>query len=98
MKRVLSLAFLGLVLLAAVPAISYNPPQQAKRIRLQVENPSNVVRKAWPITQGVPFAEGELERGAPVRVVERDGRVLPTQSTYLATWKKDLKHVKWLLV
>jgi hypothetical protein len=98
MKRVLRLGFLGLVLLATAPVVSYNVPQQVKRVRLRVENPGNIARKAWPITQGVPFADGELERGAPVRVVQSDGKVLPTQSTYLATWKRDLKHVKWLLV
>ncbi|PYV13038.1 MAG: hypothetical protein DMG07_15605 [Acidobacteria bacterium] len=92
------IGLLGLVLLGAAPVISYDAPQQVKRIRLTVENAGNVPRKGWPITQGVPFADGELERGAPVRVVERDGRILPTQSTYLATWKSDLKFVKWLLV
>ena len=68
------------------------------RIKLTIENAGDVERKAWPITQGVPFAEGELERGAPVRVVDSDGQDLPTQSTCLATWSKNLKHVKWLLV
>ena len=72
--------------------------EQIKRIKLSVEEPAGVDRHAWPITQGVPFAEGELERGAPVRMVDTDGRVLPTQSTCLATWSKDLKYVKWLLV
>src|SRR2546427_3922522 len=98
MKRVLRLGFLGLTLLAAAPVVSYEAPQQVKRIRLTVENAGNVARKAWPITQGVPFADGELERGAPVRVVERGGRILPTQSSTIATWNSDLKYVKWLLV
>ena len=69
-----------------------------KRIRLTVENAGGVVRKAWPITQGVPFADGDLERKAPARVVDRDGHALPTQVTCLATWGRDLKYVKWLLV
>jgi hypothetical protein len=98
MKRVLRLGFLGLMLLAAAPVVSYEAPQQVKRIRLTVENAGNVARKVWPITQGVPFADGELGRGAPVRVVEQDGRILPTQSSTLATWNSDLKYVKWLLV
>ena len=37
-----------------------------KRIPMRVEEPANVDRKAWPITQGVPFADGDLERGAAV--------------------------------
>lgn len=68
------------------------------RSKLIIENAGDVERKAWPITQGVPFAEGELEQGAPVRVVDSDGQVLPAQSTCLATWSKNLKYVKWLLV
>src|SRR5262249_56704162 len=77
---------------------SFDAPQQVKRVRLTIENPSKVPRKAWPVTQGVPFAGRELERGAPVRIVEADGRALPTQAVYLATWNPDLKYVKWLLV
>ena len=68
------------------------------RIKLTIENAGDIERKNWPITQGIPFAEGELERGAAVRVVDRDGEILPTQSTCLATWSKELKYVKWLLV
>src|SRR5262245_61577 len=72
--------------------------QSVKRIKLTAENPSNVDRHAWPITQGIPLADGELERGSRVKVVDSDGKALPTQSTTLATWNKDLKYVKWLLV
>ncbi|MSS70529.1 MAG: hypothetical protein EXS64_03470 [Candidatus Latescibacteria bacterium] len=69
-----------------------------KRISLTVENTGGVERKGWPITQGVPFADGDLEKGAPVRVVDGSGKALPTQSSCMATWNKDLKYVKWLLV
>ncbi|OGG52223.1 MAG: hypothetical protein A3F84_20685 [Candidatus Handelsmanbacteria bacterium RIFCSPLOWO2_12_FULL_64_10] len=69
-----------------------------QRIPLTVENAGGVERKAWPITQGVPFADGDLPKGAPVRVVDASGKVLPTQSSCLATWNKDLNYVKWLLV
>ena len=72
--------------------------EKAKRIKLTIENPGGVDRKAWPITQGVPFADRDLERGSPVRAVGPDGEALPTQSTCLATWNRDLKYVKWLLV
>ena len=73
-------------------------PQARERIALTIENAGAVERTAWPITQGVPFAEGQLERGQPVRVVDGDGQPLPTQSACLATWQRDRKHVKWLLV
>lgn len=68
------------------------------RIPLRVAEAAGVDRAGWPITQGVPFADGTLRRGAPVRVVDEDGAALPTQSTCLATWNKDFAWVKWLLV
>ncbi|MSS70538.1 MAG: hypothetical protein EXS64_03515 [Candidatus Latescibacteria bacterium] len=69
-----------------------------KRIPLTVENAGGVDRKGWPITQGVPFADGDLEKGAAVRVVDGSGKALPTQASGMATWHRDLKYVKWLLV
>ena len=53
---------------------------------------------AWPVTQGIPFADGALRCGTPVRVVDAAGRVLPSQSRCLATWREDRQFVKWLLV
>jgi len=72
--------------------------QTHERLRLTIENAGASERVAWPITQGVPFADGQLERGQPVRVVDEEGKALPTQSTCLATWQRDLRYVKWLLV
>ena len=69
-----------------------------KRIRLILEEPGGIERASWPVTQGVPFAEGELRRGDPVRMVTETGDVLPSQAICLATWRADQKHVKWLLV
>jgi len=72
----------------------------AKRIKLNIDESCCAadMSAALPITQGVPFADGELTRGAPVRVVDDEGRPVPTQSTCLATWHSDLQYVKWLLV
>jgi hypothetical protein len=50
------------------------------------------------LTQGIPFADGELPVGASVRLVDGGGRVFPTQATALATWAADGEWVKWLLV
>jgi len=69
-----------------------------ERIRLNVDAPGADGSAPLPITQGIPFPDGELERGAPVRVINRDGRPLPTQYACLATWNSDLKYVKWLLI
>jgi hypothetical protein len=72
--------------------------RRVKRIRLSLAEPAGVDRQAWPVTQGIPFADGDLERGAPVRVVTDAGEPLPTQAVCLATWRADGRHVKWLLL
>jgi hypothetical protein len=69
-----------------------------KRITLNIEEPGGVDRPAWPVTQGIPFPDKELREAMPVRVVDSNGDVLPTQYKCLATWNKDMKFVKWLLV
>ncbi len=69
-----------------------------KRIPLLLSGADDVDYEAWPTTQGIAFADGELAAGTPVRVVDEDGRARPTQATCLATWNKDLKYVRWLLV
>lgn len=71
---------------------------KTKRIPLRVSGGENVVYNSWPITQGIPFAEGELEAGCPVRVVNSEGTPLPTQARCLSSWHPDGKHVRWLLV
>lgn len=69
-----------------------------KKIKLKLLGCEGVRYEGCPLTFGVPFADGDLERGAPVRVVDEDGKVLPTQTECLSTWHRDLKYVKWLLV
>lgn len=71
---------------------------QNQRVALQLSGGAGCSYSAWPVTQGIPFADGVLRRGVPVRVVDENGRPLPTQAKCLATWNKDLKFVKWLLV
>lgn len=65
---------------------------------LQLSGGQGVAYRAWPVTQGIPLASGQLERGEAVRVVDSRGCARPTQSRCLATWDADLKYVRWLLV
>ena len=58
----------------------------------------NLDYMSYPVTFGVPFADGVLENGIPVRIIDRSGKSLPMQTQSLAFWSKDLKFVKWLLV
>ena len=46
----------------------------------------------------MPFADGALERAQAIRVTGPDGRPIPAQTDCLTTWRKDGRHVKWLLV
>ena len=69
-----------------------------KRIKLIVEEAGGVERQAWPITQGIPFEDRELQRDAPVRIVTETGEQLAVQTLCLTTWDKELKYVKWLLI
>ena len=50
-----------------------------------------------PVTFGVPFADGVLEAGTPIRLRDATGKVLPVQTRCLATWQPDRRFVKWLL-
>ncbi len=68
-----------------------------KRLSLQLDTGENF-GTIFPVTQGIPFPNKELERGTPVRVVDKEKRPIPTQYTCLATWNNDLAYVKWLLV
>ncbi|MDP6153998.1 MAG: glycoside hydrolase family 127 protein [Phycisphaeraceae bacterium] len=68
------------------------------QIPLQLSGDARVPYRDWPVTQGVPFADGQLQAGTPVRVVDEAGNARPTQSDVLATWHRDRKFVKWLLV
>ena len=68
------------------------------RIHLRVSEPGGVDRPAWPVTQGIAFADRTLERGMPVGVVDANGKSLPCQTCCLTTWDSDLRFVKWLLV
>jgi len=74
------------------------PGNKRKRIPLKLSGGGGVTYKIWPVTFGIPFADGELERGAPVQIINEKGQALPTQAKCLATWDKDLKYVRWLLV
>lgn len=74
------------------------PNQQVGRVALNVSGGSEARYKDWPVTQGIPFPDGVLKCGTPVRIVDRKGKQYPTQATCLATWRKDMEYVKWLLV
>ena len=71
---------------------------ERKQVKLRLSGGHGQRYGSWPVTQGIPFADGEfaLEYGA--RVVDAAGEPRPTQCAPLATWSSDLRFVRWLLV
>jgi len=69
-----------------------------KRISVKLAGESGVRYANEPLTFGVPFAEGDFPAGTQLRAAAADGRAIPVQAATMATWKQDLRDVKWLLV
>jgi hypothetical protein len=67
------------------------------RIPVKLAGEAGVRYGNEPVSFGVPFAEGAFPVGSRLRAVRVDGKELPLQTIQMATWKKDLKDVKWLL-
>ena len=68
------------------------------RIAIKLLGIENLDYVSYPVTFGVPFADGVLENGIPVGIIDRSGKALPVQTQPLTFWNKGLKFVKWLLV
>ncbi|HUT36640.1 MAG TPA: hypothetical protein VNE39_24335 [Planctomycetota bacterium] len=65
-------------------------------VKLTVEEPSGVERKGWPVTSGVPFAQGALRDPSAMALYASDGAELPLQTEALARWPDG--SVRWLLL
>jgi hypothetical protein len=65
-------------------------------VPLIVEEPSGVQRIAWPVTSGVPLAEGELVDDKSTALLDADGRQLPLQTEVLSRWPDG--SIRWLLL
>ncbi|MDA1088327.1 MAG: hypothetical protein O2901_15100 [Verrucomicrobia bacterium] len=70
---------------------------EIKRIPVKLAGEVGVRYGSEPLSFGVPFAEGAFPAGSRLRAVRADGHELPLQTAPMATWKKDLHDVKWLL-
>jgi len=69
-----------------------------RSIPLRLDCPEAAGDETAFVTQGIPFADGDLPAGAALRLVDDGERPFPTQAAALAFWAADLKWVKWLLV
>ncbi len=68
----------------------------AATVQITVDEPSGVARKGWPVTSGVPLAEGALPEGAAVALYSADGGPVPLQTEVLARWPDG--SARWLLL
>jgi hypothetical protein len=68
----------------------------AGTLRVTVEEPSGVARTRWPVTSGVPLAQGDLPEGQAVGLFSADGERVPLQAEVLARWLDG--SARWLLL
>jgi hypothetical protein len=81
--------FLCIILLAA-------PVSFSQEVDLTITEPAGVVRRRWPVTSGIPFAQGELRRHAHVALFNSAGVELPLQTEVLSRWPD--RSIRWLLL
>ncbi len=65
-------------------------------VPITVGEPSGVDRQSWPVTSGVPFAQGSLNSGDEVALFADGGEEVPLQTEALALWPDG--SVRWLLL
>ena len=68
----------------------------AADVVLTVEEPTGVARNAWPVTSGVPFAEGALRDPQALRLQADNGGPVALQTDVLARWPDG--SAKWVLL
>lgn len=71
-------------------------PSARGETSLSVHNLGTAAAQAYPVSRGVPFAQGQLGEQSTREVLDPRGKPVPSQSRTLATWPDG--SVKWLLV
>lgn len=66
------------------------------RTPLRVQNPSGDALAGWPVTSGVPFAQGALDSVGHIRLLGADGAERAVQTASLSRWPDG--SVKWALL
>lgn len=82
-------------ILAALTLVSAGA---ATRVDLVVDEPAAERNMSWPVTTGVPFPRGGLERMENCRLVDETGREHPLQSRVAATWDAERTSIRWLTI
>ncbi|MBN2296050.1 MAG: hypothetical protein JXM70_26700 [Pirellulales bacterium] len=68
----------------------------AGAISIVVAEPSGVARTAWPVTSGIPFGQGVLQKPGDVALFDEKGNEIPLQTETLARWPDG--SIRWLLL
>lgn len=69
-----------------------------KKIAIRISGLAGISYNRHPVTFGVPFGDGDLEKGTPVELVHSNGVRIPIQTRCMTTWSADDQFVKWLLL
>ncbi|MDD3588171.1 MAG: hypothetical protein PHQ75_13390, partial [Thermoguttaceae bacterium] len=70
------------------------PATVGQKIRLTVSEPTDAARTNWPVTSGVPFAQGKLASVDDVQMTDAQGKVIPAQFDVTSRWHDG--SIKWL--
>lgn len=68
------------------------------RIELVIDEALPHRSVAWPVTTGVPFAEGTLANAEQCRLVDDQGAEQPLQTKVAATWNAERTSIRWLTI
>lgn len=71
-------------------------PTQKMSVALTVVEPTEFARLNWPVTSGVPFAQGALASAENVRLEDASGKPVKAQFTPAAFWPDG--SIQWLTV
>ena len=69
---------------------------QAQEVALTVTEPSGVERTGWPVTSGIPLAQGELRSHRRTALFDANGAEVPLQTEVLSRWPDGT--IRWLLL
>ncbi|MBT8221106.1 MAG: hypothetical protein KJP00_14855, partial [Bacteroidia bacterium] len=90
MKMMIQRMIIAVIATLFWSCISYG----ADQIPITVDNPA----PGAPLTMGIPFPQGVLQSADHVRVLDKEGNEIPSQTTLVTTWEPVDFSVKWLWV
>lgn len=78
------------------PPAPFDGAAELARAPITVANPYGCALKGFPVSNGIPFAKGELGNPDHARLLDSQGREIPMQAQATMRWLDG--SIKWLLV